>query len=51
MSMISVVSMRSFGAARTDDHSPMPVALFCCVGLVVSLCLVASGIDLGAGWV
>jgi len=25
--------------------------LFCCVGLVLSLCLIASGMDLGAGWV
>jgi hypothetical protein len=51
MSMISVVSMRSIGAARADDHSSKPVALFCCVGLMVSLCLVALGIDLSAGWV
>jgi hypothetical protein len=51
MSMISVVSMRFIGAARADDHSPKPVALFCCIGLVVSLCLVASGMDLSAGWV
>jgi hypothetical protein len=51
MSMISVVSMRSIGAARANDHSPRPVVLFCCVGLLVSLCLVTSGIDLSAGWV
>ncbi len=51
MSMISVVSMRSIGAIRADDRSPKSVALFCCVGLVVSLCLIASGMDLSAGWV
>ncbi len=51
MSMISVVSMRSTGAVRADDHSLKSVALFCCVGLVVSLCLMASGVDLSAGWV
>ncbi len=51
MSMISVVSMHSVGAARADDQSPKTVALFCCVGLVLSLCLIASGMDLGAGWV
>lgn len=51
MSMISVVSMRSTGAVSADDHSLKSVALFCCVGLVVSLCLMASGVDLSAGWV
>jgi hypothetical protein len=51
MSMISVVSMRSIAAVSTDDHSPKSVALFCCVGLLVSLCLMASGMDLSAGWV
>lgn len=51
MSMISVASMNSIGAAQADDHSPKSVALFCCIGLVVSLCLIASGIDLSAGWV
>ena len=51
MSMISVASINSIGAARAGDHSPKSVALFCCVGLLVSLCLIASGFDLGAGWV
>jgi hypothetical protein len=51
MSMISVVSTRSIGAVRDDDRSSKSVALFCCVGLVVSLCLIASGMDLSAGWV
>jgi hypothetical protein len=51
MSMISVASMNSISAARPGDSSAKSVALFCCVGLVVSLCLIASGIDLGAGWV
>lgn len=50
MSMISVGSTRSIGAVRADDRSPKSVALFCCVGLVVSLCLIASGMDLSAGW-
>jgi hypothetical protein len=51
MSMISVASMNSISAARAGDSSAKSVALFCCVGLVVSLCLIASGIDLGAGWI
>lgn len=51
MSMISIASINSISAARAGDHSPKSVALFCFVGLLVSLCLIASGIDLGAGWV
>jgi hypothetical protein len=51
MSMISVVSMHSIGAVRADDRSAKSVVLFSCVGLVVSLCLMASGVDLSAGWV
>jgi len=51
MSMISVASMHSVTESRVGDHSPKSVAFFCCVGLVVSLCLIASGVDLSAGWV
>ena len=51
MSMISVASMNSISVVRASDRSPKSVALFCCAGLLVSLCLIASGIDLGAGWV
>jgi hypothetical protein len=51
MSTISVVSTPSTGAVHTDDRSSKSVALFCCIGLVVSLCLMMSGVDLGAGWV
>jgi hypothetical protein len=48
--MISVVSMNSISVARAGDHSLKFVALFCCTGLVVSFCLIASGMDLSAGW-
>ena len=51
MSMISVASMNSISVVRASDRSPKSVGLFCCAGLLVSLCLIASGIDLGAGWV
>ena len=51
MSMISVVAMNSNSAPRAGDRSPKSVALFCCVGLAVSFCLIVSGIDLSAGWV
>ena len=51
MSIISVASMHSVTEPRFDDHSAKSVAFFCCAGLVVSLCLIASGVDLSAGWV
>jgi hypothetical protein len=49
MSMISFVSMNSAAAARADFHSPKTIALFCYVGLVVSLFLMTQGLDLGPG--
>jgi hypothetical protein len=51
MTMISVVSMHSVPAARAGDYSSKAIALFCCVGLAVSLCLTAFGMDHGAAWV
>ena len=51
MTMISVVSMHSVPALRADERSPKTVALFCCVGLAASFCLMAFGMDLSAGWV
>jgi hypothetical protein len=50
MTMISIVSMRSVSEARAGDHSPKTIALFCCLGLVTSVCLMTFGIDLSAGW-
>jgi hypothetical protein len=50
MTMISIVSLQSAPAASTDDHSHLVVTLFCCVGLMITLCLMASGIDPSAGW-
>ncbi len=48
MSVISIVSLPEIAA---DDQSFKTIALFSCFGLVVSLCLMAAGIDLGAAWV
>jgi hypothetical protein len=48
MTVISVISMHSTPGA--DDHSPQTIAAFCCVGLVISLCLIMAGVDLGANW-
>lgn len=49
MTMISVASIHSIAAARADIHPPKTIALFCCVGLAMSLCLMILGIDLDAG--
>jgi hypothetical protein len=51
MTMISIVSMRSVSEARAGDHLPKTVALFCCLGLVTSLCLMMLGLDPSAAWV
>jgi hypothetical protein len=50
MTAISIVSMRSVAETQANDHSPKTIVLFCCLGLVASLCLVTFGMDLGAGW-
>lgn len=47
--MISFASMNSAAVARADFHSPKTIALFCCVGLVVSLYLMTLGLDAGIG--
>jgi hypothetical protein len=51
MTTVSIFSMGSVSETRADDHSPKTIALFSCVGLVASLCLMTFGIDLSAGWV
>jgi hypothetical protein len=48
MAMISVISMHSTPDA--DDHSPWTITAFCCVGLVISLCLTVAGVDPAASW-
>src|SRR4030088_1386421 len=47
MSMISI-AMVSLPKVRADYHSCATTALFCCFGLVVSLCLMTLGADLTA---
>jgi hypothetical protein len=49
MTTLSIVSMGTVSAARAGDHSPKPIALFCCIGLVASFFLVSLGVDLSAG--
>jgi hypothetical protein len=43
MSVISIVSVPDVAAG---EESLKTIALFSCIGLVVSLCLMATGIDL-----
>jgi hypothetical protein len=44
------ISLRLAAAPATAAHSFRAVALFSCVGLAVSLCLVALGVNLGLAW-
>lgn len=48
MTSISIVSVPEIAA---DDQSLKVITLFSCVGLVVALCLVTAGIDLGSTWI
>jgi hypothetical protein len=48
---MSVISIVSVPGIAVDDQSFKTVTLFSCFGLVVSLCLMVAGIDLGAAWV
>ena len=48
MTIISIVSMRSVSKTQADA-SFTTIALFSCLGLVASLCLVAFGMDVSAG--
>jgi hypothetical protein len=51
MTTVSITSIASVSEARSDDHPLKTIVLFCCVGLIASLCLITFGIDLSAGWV
>jgi hypothetical protein len=50
MSSISVNATHSFPASTTADQSLKAITLFCCVGLLASICLMALGIDPSASW-
>lgn len=49
MSMISLAAMPAAVETRFAQSSFKTIVLFCCVGLVASLGLMARGIDLSAG--
>jgi hypothetical protein len=48
MTIISIAT-GSVPEARANYQASTAIALFCCFGLVVSLCLMTFGIDLSAG--
>jgi hypothetical protein len=47
MTTLSMVSMRSDSEAQSSIKI---IALFSCIGLVASVCLMTFGVDLSAGW-
>jgi hypothetical protein len=47
--MEAVMSALSIPSKNVEDDFPA-IARFCCCGLVASLCLIALGMDLTAGW-
>jgi len=51
MTTVSIVSMGSVSETPAHDHSFKTIVLFCCVGLIASLCLMTFGVDLSAGCV
>jgi hypothetical protein len=46
MTTLSILSK----SVEDDAHFFPAIARFCCLGLVVSFCLIALGMDLSAGW-
>jgi hypothetical protein len=50
MSSISVNATHSVPAKSTSDQSLKSIMLFCCLGLLASICLMTLGIDPGIAW-
>jgi hypothetical protein len=48
--IVANVLMREAAKAETNDRPFKIVALFCSVGLLVSLWMVSVGLDVGAGF-
>ncbi|HXL31569.1 MAG TPA: hypothetical protein VN968_20080 [Bradyrhizobium sp.] len=49
MNAISTFLIHAIPETNTEIHPLRTIVLFCCFGLVASLCLAISGYDLGAG--
>jgi hypothetical protein len=51
MSQISMIAMPAVSTSEAADQSISVIALFSCVGLLVSVGLIAFGVDLGPAWI
>lgn len=52
MTDLSIASIaRVETVEEAGDHSFKTIALFACIGLMASLCLMTFGVDLGAAWI
>jgi len=51
MSEISMIAVRAVPASTPADQSLATIALFSCIGLLVSVVLITFGIDLGPAWI
>jgi hypothetical protein len=49
MNAISAVLIQAVPETNTESHPIRTIALYCCLGLVVSLCLATSGLDVSVG--
>jgi hypothetical protein len=49
MNAISAVLIQAVPETNTESHPIRTIALYCCLGLVASLCLAMSGLDLSVG--
>jgi hypothetical protein len=49
MNAISNVLIHAIPETDSKAYPVRTIVLFCCLGLVASLCLATSGMDLGAG--
>ena len=49
MNAISNAQLLAIPETDAETYAIKTIALFCCVGLVVSLCLAISGLDLSLG--
>ena len=51
MSQISMIAMPAVSTSQPADQSISIIALFSCVGLLVSMGLIMFGVDLGSAWI
>lgn len=44
------LSIASVARIESVEEARKTLALFCCIGLMASVCLMTMGIDIGAAW-